>query len=86
MLAGLSVLELCLLIAVSHLSDLTSGEPFNFEMVYGGTQWSKAARYRCKHGFAVSLCTEYKKFARRAQSMEVFSQPVALKVQFSCCI
>jgi origin recognition complex subunit 4 len=59
MLAGLSVLELCLLIAVSHLSDLTSGEPFNFEMVYG----------------------EYKKFARRAQSMEVFSQPVALKTK-----
>ena len=38
MLAGLSVLELCLLIAVSHLTDLTSGEPFNFEMVYSGTQ------------------------------------------------
>lgn len=36
MLTGLSVLELCLLIAVRHLSDITCGEPFNFEMVYSG--------------------------------------------------
>ena len=30
-----------------------------------------------------SVFTEYKKFARRAQSMEVFSHPVALKVELA---
>ena len=35
-LVGLSVLELCLLIAVRHLMELSRGEPFNFEMVYSG--------------------------------------------------
>jgi origin recognition complex subunit 4 len=54
---GLSVLELCLLVAVRQISELSCGEPFNFEMVY----------------------SEYKKFAQRSQSMDVFSHSVALK-------
>ena len=37
MLAGLSVLELCLVIAAKNLTQLSGGEPFNFEMVYSGT-------------------------------------------------
>jgi len=35
-LAGVSVLELCLIIAMKHLTTLHEGEPFNFEMVYKG--------------------------------------------------
>ncbi|XP_039183779.1 origin recognition complex subunit 4 [Crotalus tigris] len=31
---GLSVLELCLIIAMKHLNDTYEGEPFNFQMVY----------------------------------------------------
>ncbi|KAM6465210.1 origin recognition complex subunit 4 isoform 1-T5 [Liasis olivaceus] len=31
---GLSVLELCLIIAMKHLNDIYEGEPFNFQMVY----------------------------------------------------
>uniref|UniRef100_A0A6Q2YNH4 Origin recognition complex subunit 4 n=1 Tax=Esox lucius TaxID=8010 RepID=A0A6Q2YNH4_ESOLU len=31
---GLSVLELCLIIAMKHLSDIYEGEPFNFQMVH----------------------------------------------------
>ncbi|XP_033096463.1 origin recognition complex subunit 4-like [Anneissia japonica] len=34
MLHGVSVLQLCLIIAMRHLVDITEGEPFNFEMVY----------------------------------------------------
>ncbi|XP_050388384.1 origin recognition complex subunit 4 [Patella vulgata] len=34
MLHGISILELCLIIAMKHLSDIYEGEPFNFEMVY----------------------------------------------------
>ncbi|KAL4635583.1 origin recognition complex subunit 4 isoform X2 [Arapaima gigas] len=34
MLHGLSILELCLLIAMKHLNDRYQDEPFNFEMVY----------------------------------------------------
>ncbi|KAM6465216.1 origin recognition complex subunit 4 isoform 3-T8 [Liasis olivaceus] len=33
---GLSVLELCLIIAMKHLNDIYEGEPFNFQMVYHG--------------------------------------------------
>ena len=32
--ADLSILELCLLIAIKHLSQIYEGEPFNFEMVF----------------------------------------------------
>ncbi|KAM4601811.1 origin recognition complex subunit 4 [Polymixia lowei] len=33
-LQGLSVLELCLIIAMKHLNDIYDGEPFNLQMVY----------------------------------------------------
>ncbi|XP_053494382.1 origin recognition complex subunit 4 [Ictalurus furcatus] len=33
-LHGLSVLELCLIIAMKHLNDTYEGEPFNFQMVH----------------------------------------------------
>ena len=36
LLLGLSVLELCLLVAVRKISELTQDEAFNFEMVYSG--------------------------------------------------
>ncbi|KAK3575466.1 hypothetical protein QTP86_026835 [Hemibagrus guttatus] len=35
-LHGLSVLELCLIIAMKHLNDIYEGEPFNFQMVHNG--------------------------------------------------
>ncbi|KAF7658974.1 hypothetical protein LDENG_00004770 [Lucifuga dentata] len=34
MLHGLSILELCLIIAMKHLDDIYEGEPFNFQMVH----------------------------------------------------
>ncbi|XP_076871818.1 origin recognition complex subunit 4 isoform X2 [Brachyhypopomus gauderio] len=33
-LHGLSILELCLIIAMKHLNDIYDGEPFNFHMVH----------------------------------------------------
>lgn len=36
MLHGVSVLELCLVIAMKHIVEINDGEPFNFEMVYKG--------------------------------------------------
>ncbi|XP_067405593.1 origin recognition complex subunit 4 isoform X2 [Emydura macquarii macquarii] len=35
---GLSVLEICLIIAMKHLNDVYEGEPFNFQMVYNEFQ------------------------------------------------
>ncbi|NWW93047.1 ORC4 protein, partial [Rhynochetos jubatus] len=35
---GLSVLEICLVIAMKHLNDVYEGEPFNFQMVYNEFQ------------------------------------------------
>lgn len=42
MLHGVSVLELCLIIAMKHITDIYEGEPFNFEMVYN--EYQKFAR------------------------------------------
>lgn len=33
---GLSILELCLIIAMKHLNDVYKGEPFNLQMVHNG--------------------------------------------------
>lgn len=33
---GLSILELCLIIAMKHLNDVYEGEPFNLQMVHNG--------------------------------------------------
>ena len=33
---GVSVLELCLIIAMKHHGENTAGEPFNFEMILNG--------------------------------------------------
>lgn len=35
--SGLSILELCLIIAMKHLNDIYEGEPFNLQMVHNGT-------------------------------------------------
>ncbi|KAL9966080.1 hypothetical protein ACROYT_G024094 [Oculina patagonica] len=48
MLCGISVLELCLIIAMKHLITIYDGEPFNFEMVY--KEYQKFAQ---KKGFTV---------------------------------
>ncbi|KAM4627040.1 origin recognition complex subunit 4 isoform 2-T3 [Discoglossus pictus] len=37
-LHGLSILELCLIIAMKHLLDIYEGEPFNFQMVHNEFQ------------------------------------------------
>ncbi|KAM4697646.1 origin recognition complex subunit 4 isoform 2-T2 [Rhinophrynus dorsalis] len=37
-LHGLSVLEMCLIIAMKHLQDIYDGEPFNFQMVHNEFQ------------------------------------------------
>ena len=37
MLRGVSVLELCLIIAMKHIVELNGDDPFNFETVYSGT-------------------------------------------------
>ncbi|XP_033724735.1 origin recognition complex subunit 4-like [Pecten maximus] len=57
MLHGVSILELCLIIAMKHLTEIYDGEPFNFEMVY----------------------SEYRKFAQRRSSMQVYEKAVVLK-------
>ncbi|XP_053554256.1 origin recognition complex subunit 4 isoform X2 [Bombina bombina] len=37
-LHGLSILEMCLIIAMKHLQDIYDGEPFNFQMVFNEFQ------------------------------------------------
>ncbi|CAL1526075.1 unnamed protein product [Lymnaea stagnalis] len=44
MLHGISTLELCLVIAMKHITEIYDGEPFNFEMVY--SEYLKFARRR----------------------------------------
>ena len=35
-IVGLSVLELCLIVAMKHVREKRSGEPFNFDMLFQG--------------------------------------------------
>ncbi|XP_078084128.1 origin recognition complex subunit 4 isoform X3 [Mustelus asterias] len=50
-LHGLSVLELCLIIAMKHLNSIYEGEPFNFEMVYNEFQKFIQRRTHSIHNF-----------------------------------
>ncbi|XP_013378930.1 origin recognition complex subunit 4 isoform X1 [Lingula anatina] len=56
-LLGISILELCLIIAMKHLMEIYDGEPFNFEMLYN----------------------EYRKYAERRSSMQMFDRQVVMK-------
>lgn len=44
LLQGLSILELCLIIAMKHLTEIYDGEPFNFEIIY--SEYLRFARQR----------------------------------------
>ena len=83
LLHGVSILELCLVIAMKHVHECSEGEAFNFEMVYNGRCVCDCvcvcARCLCHH-VCVFVYPEYKKFAQRAHSVEFFGKPVALKV------
>ncbi|NWI69970.1 ORC4 protein, partial [Todus mexicanus] len=48
---GLSVLEICLVIAMKHLNDVYEGEPFNFQMVYNEFQKFVQRKAHCMHNF-----------------------------------
>jgi origin recognition complex subunit 4 len=45
LIRDLSIVELCLLIAVKHITDIYDNEPFNFEMVYH--EYVKFKRRKC---------------------------------------
>ncbi|KFV43982.1 Origin recognition complex subunit 4, partial [Tyto alba] len=48
---GLSVLEMCLIIAMKHLNDVYEGEPFNFQMVYNEFQKFVQRKAHCMYHF-----------------------------------
>ena len=52
-LCGISVLELCLVIAMKHVQDISEDEPFNFEMVYSGEL------LRHGHSCTLSQCVHF---------------------------
>ncbi|NXP04487.1 ORC4 protein, partial [Thinocorus orbignyianus] len=51
MVHGLSVLEICLIIAMKHLNDVYEGEPFNFQMVYNEFQKFIQRKAHCMYNF-----------------------------------
>lgn len=67
MLHGISILELCLIISMKHLTDIYEGEPFNFEMVY--SEFLKFARKRS--GMAVYEKAVVMKAYEHLQSLEL---------------
>lgn len=82
---GLSILELCLVIAIKHLNDVYEGEPFNLQMVHNGTiaRLNYTNRRSCPVCFFTQtwLFPEFKKFLhRKSNSMYNFEQPVVMKV------
>uniref|UniRef100_A0A6G1R9I4 Origin recognition complex subunit 4 n=1 Tax=Hypotaenidia okinawae TaxID=2861861 RepID=A0A6G1R9I4_9GRUI len=48
---GLSVLEICLIIAMKHLNDVYEGEPFNFQMIYNEFQKFIQRKAHCMYNF-----------------------------------
>ncbi|OPJ79697.1 origin recognition complex subunit 4 isoform X2 [Patagioenas fasciata] len=48
---GLSVLEICLIIAMKHLNDVYEGEPFNFQMVYNEFQKFIQRKAHCMYNY-----------------------------------
>lgn len=50
MLSGLSILELCLVIAMKHLNDIYEGEPFNLQMVHNGTKGTRLVAMETGNG------------------------------------
>lgn len=51
MLSGLSILELCLVIAMKHLNDVYEGEPFNLQMVHNGVKGTSLFPWKQKTAF-----------------------------------
>lgn len=47
--SGLSILELCLVIAMKHLNDVYEGEPFNLQMVHNGATGNGASSVVERH-------------------------------------
>lgn len=83
--AGLTILELCLVIAMKHLNDVYEGEPFNLQMVHNG--WTgpsgvEGQGSRFDQGSSSSPSpAEFKKFLqRKSSSMYHFEPPVVMKV------
>ncbi|NXJ91928.1 ORC4 protein, partial [Corythaixoides concolor] len=83
---GLSVLEICLIIAMKHLNDVYEGEPFNFQMVYNGER-NASTLQTLNHllspnelFFLPITDTEFQKFIqRKAHCMYNFEKPVVMK-------
>ena len=59
MLHGVSVLELCLVIAMKHVRQIYDDEPFNFEMVFRGTGFPSfyATKFCHEHQNAANIRT-----------------------------
>eukprot|EP00794_Sanderia_malayensis_P003653 gene3653-4170_t len=68
MLKGLSVLELCLVVATKHVLERRSGEPFNFDMVFKEYQ-----------NFVLKRSTTVQKF-EKAVAMKAFEHLLAIEV------
>lgn len=61
---GLSILELCLVIAMKHLNDVYEGEPFNLQMVHNGTSGrfgSSLVCHRTQRGDQKLMWVQFKK-------------------------
>ena len=63
--AGVSVLELCLIIAMKHITDIYEGEPFNFEMVYNGKAYSCPTSFGKKYDHFSLLCKQMDIYLRK---------------------
>lgn len=91
---GLSVLEICLIIAMKHLNDIYEEEPFNFQMVYNGEMKSLSFSSRfllCpllgSTNILIAYFAEFQKFIqRKAHSVYNFEKPVVMKVWFDLLV
>lgn len=77
LIQDLSVTELSLLIASKHVTELTNGDPINFEMIYNG-KYTIIILY-ANEKFILLL--EYLNFvSRRSHTKDSISKPILMKV------
>lgn len=70
-LKGLSILELCLIVAAQHVNERRDGQPFNYEMVFN--EYQSFARRRLQGMQHLNKAVTFKAY-EHLESLELFKQ------------
>ncbi|KAM9380722.1 origin recognition complex subunit 4 [Phaethornis superciliosus] len=78
---GLSVLEVCLIIAMKHLNDVYEGEPFNFQMVYNEFQKFMQRKAHCMYNFEKPVVMKAFEHLVQLELVKPIERPSSVRAQ-----